>query len=227
VLSDLTVTLKDTITAVVILVALALCGTSARAQLVDDLGSREKLAEAGYRYDDTASLVRALEDKNELVAVIATTFLANQPATPEIIGALRAASDGPRELVAKAAFVSLQAVGATGWEGSALGLMQSTRNNSVRLQLAGTLAKADRSEGWYIVRDALTPDDRSMGVALWQAAPFQGLKAADGTTIDAISELRRLQRELRQRGRSSDASLVEVQLFEANKWNGRRRGGAR
>ena len=226
-LSDLTVTLKDTITAVFILVALALCGTSARAQLVDDLGSRERLAEAGYRYDDTASLVRALEDKNELVAVIATTFLANQPATPEIIRGLRAASEGPRELVAKAAFGSLQALGAAGWEGSALGLMQSTRNKSVRLQIAGTLAKADRSEGWYIVRDALTPDDQSMRLALQQVAPFQGLKAADGTTIDAISELRQLQRELQQRGRSSDASLVELQLFEANKRSRRPRGGAR
>jgi len=197
-----------------------------RGQVGDDLGAGQKLADAGYRYDDLASLMRALEDENETVAIIATVFLAQQRSTSDVIAALRAASEGPRELVAKGAFISLQALGATGWEGRALALMQGTRTISVRLQLAGTLAKAGRSEGWYIVRDALTPDDESVGLALWSVAPFHGLKAADGTTIDAISELRRLQKELQQRGRSFDVSQIGLQLFEANKWS-RRRSRAR
>jgi hypothetical protein len=47
-----------TITLVVLLVA-TLFATPARAQAVDDsLGARRNLADAGYRYDDTASLVR-------------------------------------------------------------------------------------------------------------------------------------------------------------------------
>ena len=205
---------------------LVLCATPARAQVEDSFGTRQQLADAGYRYDDPASLIRALEDENELIGIDATNFLAQQRATPDIIAALRAASERPREALALGAFIALQTLGATGWEGSAIGLMQGTRDNNIRLQLAGTLAKADRSEGWYIVRAALTPDDRSMGVALWQVAPFHGLKTADGTTIDAISELRRLQAELQQRGRSFDASLLDLQVFEANKWS-RRRGGAR
>src|SRR5437867_2737310 len=127
------------------MLAVALFATPA-AQLADDsFGSRQKLADAGYRYDDAASLVRALQDENELIAVFATNFLARQPATPEITGALRAASGGSRELVAGSAFGALQRLGATGWEGSAIGLMQGTRDDTLRLQLAGILARAGRS----------------------------------------------------------------------------------
>ena len=89
-----------TVIAVVMLV-LALCATPARAQLVDDsLGARQKLADAGYRYDDTASLLRALQDENDTAVGFAIRFLSVQRATPEIIAALRATSDSPRESVA-------------------------------------------------------------------------------------------------------------------------------
>ena len=203
------------ITAVVLLV-LALCATPARAQLVDDsLGTRQRLADAGYRYDDPALVVRALQDEKEIVAVFAANFLAQQRATPDVIAALRSASESSRESVAVSALGALQTLGATGWEGSASGLMQGTRDGITRLELAGILAKAGRSEGWLIIRDALTPDNPSMGVALWNAAPFHGLKLADRTTIDAISELRRLQGELRERGRSADASRVEMHVAQA------------
>ena len=185
------------VTAKVMLV-LVICATPTRAQ-DDSLGTRQTLADAGYRYDDPASLMRALEDENGLVAVIATNYLAQQRATPDIIAALRAASGSPRESVAASAFGALQKLGATGWEGSAIGLLQGTRDHTIRLPLARVLAQAGRSEGWFIVRDALTPDDRSMGLALWSVGPFHGLKLADGTPIDALSELRRLQGELRQR----------------------------
>jgi hypothetical protein len=211
-----------TVTAVVMLV-LTVCATPTRAQLVDDsLGAGRNLADAGYRYDDTASLLRALSDGNETVAIFATTFLAQQRATPEIVLALRTASESPREPLALSAFSALQRLGAIGWEGSAIGLMQGTREDTIRLQLAGILAQAGRSDGWFIIRDALTPDDRSMALAFWSAGPFHGLKAADGTTIDAISELRRLQRELRERGRSDDASHIEIHIAETDRTSRRR-----
>jgi hypothetical protein len=210
-----------------IMLALTLCARPARAQLVDDsLGAQQKLADAGYRYDDLASLLRALQDQDELVAIFATTFLAER-ATAETIGALRAASEGPRESLALGAFGALQRLGATGWEGSAIGLMQGTREETIRVELAGILAKAGRTEGWLLIRDALTPDNRLMRLALFSVGPFHGLKAADGTTIDAISELRRLQRELRDRGRASDASQVETHIAEADRWSRRTRGRAR
>jgi hypothetical protein len=171
-------------------------------------------------------VVRALEDKNDLVVIFATNFLAQQRATPEIIAALRTAGNSPRELVAAAAFGALQVLGATGWEGSAIGLMQGTRHDIRRFQLAGILARAGRSDGWIFVRPALTPDAGSVGVAMWSVAPFHGLKAADGTTIDAISVLRQLQSELKQRERVFDASVIESLVIEANSWS-RRRGLAR
>jgi hypothetical protein len=207
-------------------VILALCATSARAQLVDDcLGARQNLADAGYRYDDPASLVRALEDKNDLVVTFATTFLARQRATPEIVAALRTAGNSPREWVAAAAFGALQELGATGWEGSAIALMHETK--TAQYALAGVLARAGRSEGWFIIRDALTPDNSSMGVASHNAAFFHGLKMADGTTIDAIAEIRRVLGELTLRGRSVQASTIEVDIVIAEWWSRRARERAR
>jgi hypothetical protein len=172
--------------------------------------------------------------------IFATGFLAQQPATSETIGGVREASKSPRESVAVAAFGALQRLGATGWEGSASGLMQGIKDDLRRIQLAGILAGAGRSEGWFIVRDALTPDNSSMGVAMWSAAPFHGLKLADGTTIDAIAELRRLRQELRQllgelrkSGRSADVSRIEFGIVNVDMNIGqadqlsRRRGRAR
>ena len=133
--------------------------------------------------------------------------------------------DGPRGSVALGAFDALQTLGVTGWEGSAIGLMYQTK--TLQYSLAGVLARAGRSEGWWIVRDALTPDNVAMGVALNNTAPFHRLKSADGTTIDAVSELKRLQRDLRQRGRSAEASEIDLHVFEADKWGRRQRGPAR
>ena len=133
------------VTAKVMLV-LVICATPTRAQ-DDSLGTRQTLADAGYRYDDPASLMRALEDENGLVAVIATNYLAQQRATPDIIAALRAASGSPRESVAASAFGALQKLGATGWEGSAIGLLQGTRDHTIRLPLARVLAQAGSERG--------------------------------------------------------------------------------
>ena len=193
-----------TVTAVVLLVP-ALCATSARAQLVDDsLGARQKLAEAGYRYDDTASLLSALQDENETVAGFATTFLAEQRATPEIIGALRAAGGSPLESVALGAFSALQRLGATGWEGSASGLMQGTRDDIMRLELAGILAKAGRSEGWAFVKAALS-DPGLMVHAVRAAAHFDGLKTPDGE-VDAVAEIERI----RDQAQGAPFKLYEI-----------------
>ena len=167
---------------------------------------RHILTEAGYKHDNQASLVRAVTDSDGLVATVAAHFLSRHPATPQAISALRIASESPDEGVVVAAAQSLQLFGASGWEESAIARLKDMKYPGGRLQLSGVLAKAGRSEGWPVVKAALTSDSASMVLAVREVANFDGLRTADGGRIDAAAEIERI----RDQAQGDPSKLYEI-----------------
>lgn len=213
--------MKHTSFALLLAMAIVSLAAPAVAQRVTDnsmeLEAKAILSRAGYRYD-AESLARALYDSDLTVAAIAAGRLSEFPVSPTTLTALQQATQRPEEVVAAIALDTLQRLGAMGWEPRAVELLTGAEDPAVRLDMAGVLARAGRSDGWPPIKTALRGEKPALlANAVTNAAYFQGLKDANGQTIDAVGELERIRTSLGPNAPKVLRTRIDLGMSEAKR----------
>lgn len=166
----------------------------AQARMNTELGDdwyKEVLLQAGYRMD-TASLIRALKDKNQSVADSAAALLPTLSRSKEVVDALDAAVSDPREVVAWYAAMSLVKLGATGWVQKAIARLPNLTMAPVQLHLSAVLAEAGHADGWHYLTDAIL-EGKHAKLALYLVDKFEGKTDATHKRIVVMDELTALE----------------------------------
>lgn len=183
----------------------------AQVQTVDPLdwatqNTAVLLKAQGVEINETA-LIQALQGLHDTskfrgLEGMAARMLTTLPKNPRIVAALRAAfadamlidrDTGYRDGSVASIASALAAVGETGWENSAVTELPKM-GRIEQLQLAHTLARVGRAEGWPIVRAALA-DDKPFFImeGLFGVEYFDQLPNPDGgQPIDVVAQLRQL-----------------------------------
>ena len=153
---------------------------------------RRVLADAGYEYTEP-SMILALEDGNSSVRSSAVLALRRLPASRTGIDALKQTVRHGELILARVAALTLVELRATGWEDDAAARFEQAsglKESVAKLEMAGVLAQAGRSDGWEYVRETIATSTIVSAVA--QVARFHGLRDAEGQVIDAVVVLERI-----------------------------------